>query len=127
MRADEAVAEQLIDGGFCRLESIERAAVEEVVIYVPVPEPRKAGVDRYAPKPTDSAAVAEWRQRMGTDAAKGVYKQRSSTVETINGELKTYRGLVPLLVRGLRKVQCAALWSALAYNIVHFAPYLLEG
>ena len=126
-RADEAVAEQLIDGGFCRLESIERAAVEEVVIYVPVPEPRKAGVDRYAPKPTDSAAVAEWRQRMGTDAAKGVYKQRSSTVETINGELKTYRGLVPLLVRGLRKVQCAALWSALAYNIVHFAPYLLEG
>ena len=105
-RADEAVAEQLIDGGFCRLESIERAAVEEVVIYVPVPEPRKAGVDRYAPKPTDSAAVAEWRQRMGTDAAKGVYKQRSSTVETINGELKTYRGLVPLLVRGLRKVQC---------------------
>lgn len=126
-RADEAVAEQLLDGGFCRLESIERAAVEEVVISMPVPEPRKAGVDRYAPKPTDSAAVAEWRQRMGTDAAKGVYKQRSSTIETINGELKTYRGLVPLLVRGLRKVQCAALWSALAYNIVHFAPYLLEG
>ena len=94
---------------------------------MPVPKPRKAGVDRYAPKPTDSAAVAEWRQRMGTKAAKQVYKQRSSTIETINGELKTERGLGPLLVRGLRKVQCAALWSALAYNVVHFGPILLDG
>ena len=72
---------------------------------MPVPKPRKVGVDRYAPKPRDSTAVAEWRQRMGTKAAKQVYKQRSSTIETINGELKTFRGLGPLLVRGLRKVQ----------------------
>ena len=126
-RTNQAVAEQLMDGSFVRLEGIERAAAEGVRLYMPVPKPRKAGVDRYAPKPRDGAAVAEWRQRMGTKAAKQVYKQRSSTIETINGELKTYRGLVPLLVRGLRKVQCAALWSALAYNIVHFAPYLLEG
>jgi transposase len=126
-RTGEAVAEQLIDGGFARLEAIDRAAAEEVVISMPVPEPRKVGVDRYAPKPTDGAAVAQWRQRMGTDAAKVIYKQRSSTIETINGELKTYRGLVPVLVRGLRKVQCVALWSALAYNIVHFCPMLLDG
>ena len=31
------------------------------------------------------------------------------------------------MVRGLRKVQCAALWSVLAYNIVHFGPLLLDG
>ena len=126
-RADEAVEEQLIDGGFVTLEAIERATLEEVTIYAPVPTPRKAGVDRYAPKPTDSAAVAQWRQRMGTPAAKQVYKQRSSTIETINGELKTERGLGRLLVRGLRKVQCAALWSALAYNVVHFGAILLGG
>jgi len=126
-RADEAVAEQLIDGGFVSLDAIDRAAVEEVTIDAPVPKPRKAGVDRHTPKPTDSAAVAEWRQRMGTAAAKQMYKQRSSTIETINGELKTERGLGRLLVRGLRKVQCLALWSALAYNVVHFAPILLSG
>jgi transposase len=126
-RADEAIEEQLIDGGFVSLEGIERAAAEEVTIYMPVPKPRKAGVNPYAPKPTDSAAVAQWRQRMGTAAAKQVYKQRSSTIETINGELKTERGLGRLLVRGLRKVQCAALWSALAYTVVHFGPILLSG
>ena len=116
-RADEAVAEQLLDGGFCRLESIERAAVEEVVISMPAPEPRKAGVDRYAPKPTDSAAVAEWRQRMGTDTAKGVYKQRSSTIETINGELKTYRGLVPLL--GARAEESAVRSLVVGVGVQH--------
>ena len=102
---------------FAGLESIERAAVEEVVISMPVPEPRKAGVDRYAPKPTDSAAVAEWRQRMGTDAAKGVYKQRSSTIETINGELKTYRGLVPLL--GARAEESAVRSLVVGVGVQH--------
>jgi transposase len=126
-RADEAIEEQLIDGGFVSLEAIERAAAAEVTVYMPVPKPRTAGVDPYTPKPTDSEAVARWRQRMGTQATKQLYKQRSSTIETINGELKTERGLNRLLVRGLRKVQCAALWSALAYNAVHFGPILLSG
>ena len=58
---------------------------------------------------------------------KQLYKQRSSTIETINGELKTERGLSRVLVRGMRKVQCVALWSALAYNAVHFGPILLSG
>jgi Transposase DDE domain len=117
----------LLDGSFVSLEGIERAAAEEVTIYAPVPAPRRAGVDRHVPKPTDSAAVAEWRQRMGTPAAKRLYKQRGSTIETVNGELKTERGLGRVLVRGLRKVQCVALWSALAYNAVHFGPILLSG
>ena len=125
-RADEAVFEQLMDGGFVSLEAIDRAAAEEVIVYAPVPKPRNKEVDRYVPKPGDSAAVGEWRQRMGTVAAQQVYKERSSTIETINGELKTERGLGRLLVRGLRKVQCAALWSALAYNVVHFGPILLS-
>jgi hypothetical protein len=67
-RADEAIEEQLIDGGFVSREAIERAAAEEVTIDMPVPKPRKAGVAPYTPKPTDSEAVARWRQRMGTQA-----------------------------------------------------------
>ena len=125
-RADEAVFEQLMDGGFVSLEAIDRAAAEEVIVSAPVPKPRNKEVDRYVPKPGDSAAVGEWRQRMGTVAAQQVYKERSSTIETVNGELKTEPGLGRLLVRGLRKVQCAALWSALAYNVVHFGPILLS-
>jgi transposase len=126
-RADEAIEEQLIDGGFISLEAIDRAAAEEVTVYMPVPKPRTVDVDPYTPKPTDSEAVAQWRQRMGMQATKPLYQQRSSTIETINGELKTERGLDRLRVRGLSKVQCAALWSVLAYNVVHFAPILLSG
>ncbi len=51
---------------------------------------------------------------------------QTSTMETVNADLKTYRGLGPFLVRGLRKVRCVALWSALAYNVMHFAGVLVS-
>ena len=126
-RADEAVEEPRIDGGFVSLEAIDRAAVEEVTIYAPVPKPRTPGRDRFAPKATDRAAVAAWRVRRRTPAAQQVYQQRSATMETIHGELKIERGLGRLLVRGLKEVPCAALWSALAYHVVPFGAILRGG
>lgn len=62
---------------------------------------------------------------MGGDEGKSVYKERAATSETVNADLKTYRGLVQLTVRGLAKAKCVALWCALAYNLMHFAPALL--
>ena len=62
---------------------------------------------------------------MATAEAKEIYKQRAATIETVNGELKTERGMGRFLVRGLRKTRCAALWSVLAYNLVHFGVKLL--
>ncbi len=50
----------------------------------------------------------------------------ASTVETVNGEVRTYRGLGAFLVRGLSKVRCVALWAALAYNLVHFGEELMQ-
>ena len=41
--------------------------------------------------------------------------------------MRTYRGLDRFLVRGLAKVKCVALWSALAYNLMHFGKALLMG
>ena len=89
-----------------------------------MPKPNKEGVDPHQPKRTDSDAVAEWRTRMAGEQANTIYKQRASTVETANGECKTYRGLTQALVRGIDKVRCLALWSALAYNLTHFARHL---
>lgn len=57
---------------------------------------------------------------------KQVYKQRASTSETVNADLRSHRGLVQLTVRGLKKARCAALWCALAYNVMHFAAALLS-
>jgi transposase len=116
------VKEHLVDGGYVKLEDLDRAADAEpaVTLYMPVPKPRKPGADPHQAKKTDSDAVAEWRQRMGTPQAKAIYKERASTIETINAELKTERGLTPFRVRGVPKVRCVALWCALAYNVMHF-------
>jgi transposase len=124
-RSGQEVKEHLIDGGFIGLDSVDQSTAAGTTLYAPVPKPRKEGVDPHEPKKTDSEAVADWRRRMGTPQAKAIYKERASTVETANAECKTYRGLKPFLVRGIDKVKCIALLSALAYNIAHFGRQLL--
>jgi transposase len=124
-RSGKKVKDVLVDGGYIGLENIEAAAAAGTTIYAPVPKPRTEGTDRYQPKKGDSEPIAEWRVRMGTEAAKEFYKQRASTVETANGECKTCRGLRQFVVRGINKVRCVALWSALAYNFVHFGAQLI--
>ena len=123
-RLGHKIKEQLMDGGYVGLDSIGEAAADGVTVYAPVPKPKKKDVDPHQPKKTDSAAVKEWRPRMATDEAKSIYKHRAATVETANAECRAYRGLKQMLVRGVRKVRCVALWSALAYNLVHFAAVL---
>jgi transposase len=119
------VREQLLDGGYVSLTGIAQAAAEGVKVYMPVPKPRKAGVDPHQPKRGDSPAVVDWRVRMGTAQAKEIYKERAATSETVNAEVKTYRGLGRLTVRGQGKVRCVALWAGLAYNLVHLLSPLL--
>jgi transposase len=125
-RTEQKVKEQLLDGGFVKLDAIDQATADGTTVYMPVPKPRKKGCDPHQPKEGDSKAVATWRERMGTDEAKAIYKERSSTIETVNAELKTHRGLGPFNVRGLDKARCVVLWSVLAYNIVHFGSTLVE-
>lgn len=123
-RTGKTVNEHLVDGGYVGLDSIERAAADNVVVYAPVPKPRKKDQDAHAPRLGDGPGVAAWRRRMATDEAKTIYRERCSTSETINGDLKAWRGLRYLRVRGLAKARCIALWSALTYNILHFADAL---
>ena len=125
-RAEQPVKAQLLDGGFVKLDSIDQATADGTTVYMPVPKPRKQGTDPHKPKKGDSGAVAAWRERMGTDEAKAIYKERSSTIETVNGELKTQRAMGQFNVRGLEKIGCAVLWSVLAYNVVHVGKVLAE-
>jgi len=125
-RTEHKVKEQLLDGGFVKLEAIDQAAADGTTVYMPVPKTRKEGSDPHQPKKGDSEAVAAWRKRMGTTEAKAIYKERGSTIETVNAELKTQRGLGPFNVRGLNKARCVVLWSVLAYNVVHFGSTLVE-
>jgi hypothetical protein len=89
----------LMDGGLVTLSAIEAAEVERHVrVLAPVPEPKDETRDRYTPRPSDSPAVAAWRQRMGTDEAKDTYKLRAATVECVNAQART---------RAMGSIRCA--------------------
>lgn len=110
-------SEILVDGGFAGLKDIEKASESGAVIYAPVAKPKDKTRDPYVPLGTDSSAVAQWRQRMGTPEAKEIYKQRASTVECVNA-LARNRGLQRLLVRGQHKARAVFLWFAIAHNMM---------
>lgn len=115
-------AAMLVDGGFAQHEAIDAMSAPEVgcTVYAPVPKPRDPKVDRYAPKPGDSPAVAAWRARMATAAARVIYKDRAATAECVNA-LARGRGLIQMAVRGLTKARAIALWQALAHNVMRGA------
>jgi transposase len=118
--------EWLVDGGYPAHEQIEQAA-EHTSVYAPVPKPKDPGSDPYVAKDDDSAAVGAWRERMGSNEAKEIYKERAATAECVNA-LARERGLIRLRVRGKAKVRCVLLLHALAHNLMRtlaLAPELL--
>jgi len=126
-RTGRTVGEHLVDGGYLTFDEIDRAAEQDVKLYVPPKPPRNPAQcgDASAPRPGDSEAVKQWRQHMSSEEAKSIYKQRAATIETINADAKTHRGLGRLLVRGVEKAKCVALWFALAYNLMHFGSQMI--
>jgi hypothetical protein len=127
-RTGKRVEEQLLDGAYLRIQDIEDAHQEKIKLFVP-PKPAKNPKNRGREleiKPGDSAAVRAWKQRMASEEGKDIYKQRAATSETVNADLRTYRGLTQILVRGSNKSRCVALWCALAYNVMHFGAKLLQ-
>lgn len=131
-RSGKKVQQHLMDGGYLRMEDIERAHGNDgppgVELFVP-PKPARNKKNRGREleiKPGDSDAVRAWKTRMASEEGKEIYKQRAATSETVNGDLRTYRGLTQILVRSLPKIRCIALWSVLAYNLKHFSVALLQ-
>jgi transposase len=126
-RSGREVEQHLLDGGYLRLADIEQAHEQGVELFVP-PKPardlRRRGRE-LEPKPGDNAAVLAWKKRMAGTEGKEIYRQRAATSETVNADLRSYRGLTPFTVRGLTKVKCVVLWCALAYNVMHFGAALL--
>jgi transposase len=119
-RYQQCPAEWLADGGFASDADIEDAHSGGTTVYAPVRRPRNSSRDPYVPLPDDSEALAQWRQRMGSEAAKEIYKQRAATAECVNA-IARGRGLTQFLVRGLNKVKAVVLWYALAHNLMRTA------
>jgi transposase len=127
-RSGHKVEQHLMDGGYLRKDDIEQAHENGVELFVPpktAKNPQNRGRE-LEPKPGDSAAALAWKRRMASEAGKEIYKERAATSETVNADLRSYRGLTQLTVRGLHKAKCVALWCALAYNVMHFGAMLLN-
>jgi hypothetical protein len=137
-RCGQAPDDWLVDGGFPAHDQIDAVAAQtRVIAPVPKPkakpkakdgepetkepadvqEPAEPPVDPYQRKSGDSPAVGDWRERMATDEAKELYKERAATAECVNAQARN-RGLVLLPVRGLKKVKAVALLFALAHNLM---------
>jgi transposase len=112
--------DHLTDGGFATVEDIEKVSSHGTKVYTPIKEEeqkRAKGIDPFQPLRKDSPAIADWRQRMGTEEAKTIYKLRAQTAEWTNAQARN-RGFYQVRIRGLEKVGMIALWYALIHNVL---------
>jgi transposase len=108
----------LVDSGYSDAEDVAFLETQGVVVYMPPRDERKdreAGRDPYAPKRRDQPAVQTWRARMGTAAARAVYRQRAPVAEGVHAQAAN-RGWRRCRLRGVARVSREARWQGLAHN-----------
>jgi transposase len=110
--------QHLADGGYLNFAAIEHSAQRGIDVFSPPRENRTYKINPLAVQPADSPAIADYRRRMASAEGQAIYQQRAATAETVNADLKTWRGLDRLVLRGITKVLIVATWSALAYNLM---------
>jgi transposase len=64
-----------------------------------------------------SPILVQFAEKMQTEAAKAIYRQRGAVAEFPNAWIKDKLGLKQFRLRGLIKVRLEVLWAALTYNI----------
>jgi transposase len=112
--------EALVDGGFASLHAIDEASQAGCTVYAPLKDADKqlgAGQDPYTAKKGDSEAVAAWRARMGTAAAKAIYRLRCQTAEWVNATARN-RGFWRMPVRSQARCRTIGVLYAITHNLV---------
>jgi len=111
--------EMLVDGGFSKPDAIEDAAGRGVRVYAPVPDQGRNSPKRANDGPGERA----WRERMQTDDARAIYRERAGTAECVNAIARN-RGLRNFLVRGIPKCLAVLTLFALAHNVMRAVELL---
>ena len=104
----------LADAGCNSLGNIEEMSKRGCRVYAPV-RVSKSGKSKASLR-NDGKAVSAWRERMGTEEAKGIYKWRGQTAEWVNAQMRS-QGLTQLLVRGMKKALSVVLVHAITHNM----------
>jgi len=118
-----------MDGGYLRNEDLEQAHAAGLELFVP-PKPARNPSRRgheLEPKPGDSEAVLDWKQRMASELRKRKFtsceplrvKRSTPICEPIAGSAK-------LRFVAYRKPNVWRCGGALAYNVMHFGHRLLS-
>ena len=109
-----------VDGGFATNEDITQVEKSGSQVAAPMTHAdriSKRGGDPHARRVGDSDEMAAFRERMTTDKAKAILKQRPSIAEFPNAECRN-RGLYQFRVRGQNKVRTVSLWYAIVFNFM---------
>ncbi len=79
--------------------------------------PQNVSKGRSITRAVESAPVQAFKQKMQTEPAKAIYRQRGAIAEFPNAWIKEKLGLRQFHVRGWLKVKMETLWVCLTYNI----------
>ena len=109
----------LVDGGFVDLEDIKVMEQKGIEVYAP-PKDNGGREVSYGTGITGSPEVTAWRERMRTEEAKTIYKERAATSECVNALMRTRYGLQQFTVRGLPKVLGVVLLMVLTHNLLRW-------
>lgn len=108
--------EHIVDGGFATVLDIEDAFQRQISVFAPIPQPRPASRPSRPSRQANGPGICAWKERMQTETAKQIYRQRAASIERVNAQARN-RGLQRFLVRGIQKVHSILLWFALAHNL----------
>lgn len=111
--------ELLADGGFAKPAAIATLARAPYActVYAPPTQFRSKDGTPLEPSQAEGVDIREWRERMKTERAQTIYRERAATIECVNA-LARNRGLQQFRVRGLAKVYAAVLLFVLAHNLM---------
>ena len=101
----------LADGGFSKKAGVTHVERNGTAFYGPLYNEQKeldSGNDPYAPRKGEDEFYTSFRQRMGTQEAKDIYRQRAAAAEFPNATCRN-QGLHQFSVRGLLKGKVSAI------------------
>lgn len=121
-RYDVIPSKYLADGGFSSKDGVTYVESWETFFYGPLYREKQQleeGKDPYKARKGEDKLYTKFRERMGTEEAKEIYKLRAAAAEFPNAVCRNH-GLGQFSVRGLVKAKAQTLWHALAYNLQRF-------
>lgn len=118
-RTQTPVEQAVADSGFsdaADVEALEKRGTQVLMPPKNEKKEREKGLDPYKAKRRDTPWLAQWRQRMGTVAARELYSRRAPVAEGVHAQ-QSNRGWKQFRLRGLVKAGTEALWQALGHNL----------